>query len=189
MSKLVLGAVAPSFSLEDLDANVVSLESMRGRRVLVSFLRNAGCAVCNLWVQRTARLAPVWRDAGLDVLAIFEASAARLRTQFTGRSVPFPVLADPAGLVHDAYGSRTDAIRIDEVIESGVANAGLAQAAAAGFPTLREEGSNFFRIPAEVLIDEHGVVARIHVADEIVNHLSPEEVDAFARRPSERLRP
>lgn len=182
MSKLVVGAPAPSFSLEGLDGTFASLDSMRGRRVLLAFLRNAQCAVCNLWVHRTARHAPAWRDEGLEVLAIFEASAARLRAQFAERLPPFPVLADPAGDVHDAFGSRTDEGRVDDVVKRGVAREGLAQAAAAGFPTIREEGSNFFRLPAEVLVDEDGVVARLHVADDVVNHLPPDVIGAFAKQ-------
>lgn len=186
MSKAALGAHAPSFSLEDLDGRWVSLDAMRGRRVLVALLRNAQCAVCNLWCHETAHYAAAWSAEGLDVLAVFESSAARLRAQFTERRPPFPVIADPDGAVHDALGSRTDAERVAHVIQSGVAAAGLAQAAASGFPTLKEEGSNFFRLPAEVLLDENGIVTRIHLADDVVNHLSPDEISAFARQPSRR---
>lgn len=180
--KLALGAVAPSFFLEGLDGRRVSIESMRGRRVLLSFLRNARCAVCNLWVHETARHAPAWQKDGLDVLAVFESSAERLRAQFAAKTPPFAVLADPDGAVHEAYGSRTDRARVGEIVASGVGEAALARAAAAGFAPAMEDDSNFFRLPAEVLVDEGGVVARVHVAEDVANHLAPEEIAAFARR-------
>ncbi len=182
MPTLVPGALAPSFSLEALDGQHVALEALRGRRVLLSFLRNAQCAVCNLWVHETSTRAKEWSREGLEVLAIFESSAERLRTQFAQRRPCFPVLADPGGELHDAYGSRTAPERVAEVIERGLGAATLARAAACGFPTVMEEGSNFFRLPAEVLVDEHGVVARVHVAQDVVSHLPPEEILAFARR-------
>lgn len=174
--------VASPFSLEALDGRPVTLEAHRGRRVLLAFLRNAQCAVCNLWVHTTEKHAAAWRQDGLDVIAVFESSADRLRGQFAEWKPSFAVLADPDGSVHDAYGSRTDPARVHRVVESGVAHEALARANAAGFPTMREEGSNFFRLPAEILIDETGMIAMSHVAEDVGNHLSGEVITAFARR-------
>jgi thioredoxin-dependent peroxiredoxin len=182
MSMLVVGAKAPAFSLVSLDGRTVSLADFQGRRLLLAFLRNAKCAVCNLWVHDTARRAAEWRSHGLDVLAVFEARRDRLQAQFADMPPPFSVLADPDGAVHDDYGSRNDPARIDHVVSSGSAGETIARAAAAGFPLIKEVDSNFARLPAEVLIDESGCVARIHVAASIVDHLPAAEIDAFARR-------
>jgi peroxiredoxin len=179
---LAVGALAPSFSLEDLDGRRARLEDRRGRRVLVALLRNARCAVCNLWVHETARRAPAWADAGLDVIAVFESDADRLRAQFAEWRPPFGVLADPDGSVHDAYGSRTDGARVQHVVANGLGAEALARAAASGFPAVHEEGANFFRLPAEVLVDHDGKIALLHVAEEVANHLSAEVITAFARR-------
>jgi peroxiredoxin len=174
--------VASPFSLEALDGRRVTLEAHRGRRVLLAFLRNAQCAVCNLWVHTTEKHAAAWRQDGLDVIAVFESSAERLKGQFAEWKPSFAVLADPDGAVHDAYGSRTDPARVQQVVESGIAHEALARANAAGFPTIREEGSNFFRLPAEILVDEAGMIAMSHVAEDVGNHLPDEVITAFARR-------
>ncbi|MFO0686448.1 MAG: redoxin domain-containing protein [Sandaracinus sp.] len=181
MSVLVPGALAPQFTLESLDGSSRSLASFRGRRVLLAFLRNARCAVCNLWVHQTAHRAPAWAEAGLDVVTVFESSASRLRAQFDARRPPFAVLADPDGAVHEAYGSRSDPERVAAVVQSGAGEHALARAAEAGFAAVQEEGANFFRLPAEVLVDAYGRVARVHIAEAVVDHLSPDEIDAFAR--------
>jgi len=182
MSPLSIGDLAPSFSLEALDGRRVGLGDLRGRRVLLGFLRNAQCAVCNLWVHTTARRAEVWREQGLEVIAVFESTGDRLRKQFAERRPPFAVLADPDGTVHDAYGSCTDAARVQRVVESGSAAEALARAAASGFDPIHEEGSNFFRLPAEILIDENGAIGHLHVAQDVSNHLADEIITAFARR-------
>lgn len=181
MSVPVPGALAPDFSLEGLDGAPRSLASYRGRRVLLAFLRNARCAVCNLWVHQTMQRAPAWAAAGLDVVTVFESSASRLRAQFGEKRPPFAVLADATGAVHDTYGSRSDPERVAEVVRTGAGEHALATAAAAGFAPVQEDGANFFRLPAEILVDEHGRIARVHVAEAVVDHLSPDEIDAFAR--------
>jgi thioredoxin-dependent peroxiredoxin len=174
-----LGASAPPFSLESLAGGRTSLESYRGRRVLLSFLRNAQCAVCNLWVHEASLRAPAWRDAGLDVIAVFESTSARLRAQFAERKPPFPILADPDGSVHEAYGARSDPARIAHVVEQGLGKAALARAQEAGFPAIQEEGANFFRLPAEVLIEVNGTVAHVHIAENVVDHMPLRDIEAF----------
>ena len=181
MPTLEPGQPAPDLDLVATDGARYTLRARRGRRVLVAFLRNAQCAVCNLWVHGTSALAPGWRDQGLDVLAVFEATDASLRAQLDGRAPPFPVLADPDGAAHDAFGSRTDPARVAAVIAAGTAERFLANAAAAGFQARREPGSNFFRLPAEVLVREDGTVARVHVAEDVGDHLSADVIARFAR--------
>lgn len=182
MTTLALGAKAPSFVLESLEGHAASLASYRGRRVLLAFLRNARCAVCHLYVHETSRRAPAWRDAGLDVIVVFESTVERLRASFGERRPPFAVLADPDGRVHDAYGSRSDPARVGEVVRSGSGAEALARARDAGFPAVEEEGANFFRLPAEILVDEDGAIALLHVAEDVVDHLDPEAIERFARR-------
>lgn len=175
---LDVGMKAPALGLEGLHGPF-RLSDLEGRKVLLSFLRNAKCAVCNLWVHETAKTAADWRDRGLEVVAVFEAPLENLRAQFEGRDVPFAILADPDGRAHDAFGSRVDRARVEQVVASGSGEAALARAAAAGFVPTTEEGSNFFRIPAELLIDEHGVIRAIHSADSVVDHMPKERIQTF----------
>jgi peroxiredoxin Q/BCP len=177
--ELRAGIPAPDFDLEGLDGKRLRLSDLRGKRVLVSLLRNAKCAVCNLWVHETAKVAADWRARGLEVVAVFESSAATLRTQFAGREPPFAVLADPDGRVHELFGSYDDPQRIQEIMASGVGEPALRRAAAAGFAPAMEEGSNFARIPAEVLIDAHGRVGVVHTAASVVDHLEQEAIERF----------
>jgi peroxiredoxin len=181
MIVLAPGALAPSFLLPSIDGPLHTLEAHRGRRVLLAFLRNARCAVCNLWVRQTARRAAAWREAGLDVIVVFESTPEALRAQFAEWAPPFVVLADADGRVHDAFGSRSDAARVREVVQSGAGAAALARAEAEGIAVVHEDGANFFRLPAEVLVERDGTIARLHVAEDVANHLDPAEIDAFAR--------
>jgi len=180
-SSIQIDAPAPDFALPGLGHPAFRLSELRGKKILLSFLRNAGCAVCNLWVVTTMRRAPEWRAAGLEVVAIFESTVEKLTAQFEGRVPPFAVLADPDGALHNLFQSRTDPARVSVVAASPASAEALERAARAGFPPRHEEGANFFRIPSEILVREDGTIAWIHVAEDVSNHLDPDLVTRFAR--------
>ena len=179
-SPLQVDAAAPDFALPGIGHAPFRLADLRGKKVLLSFLRNAQCAICNLWVATTMRRAPEWRAAGLEVVAVFESTIEKLVAQFEGRVPTFAVLADPEGALHEVFQSRTDPARVTAIAELPATAEALERAARAGFPARREEASNFFRIPSEILIREDGTVAAIHVAEDLANHLDPEVVTRFA---------
>lgn len=177
--ELRVGMPAPDFELMGLDGHPVKLSDCRGRKLLLAFLRNARCAVCNLWVHETSRLAVPWRDRGLSVIAVFESSADKLRAQFEGREPAIAIAADPDGRAHELFGSRSEPERVQAVVSSGSGEAALRRAAAAGFAPEHEDGANFFRIPVEILVDASGVVRVIHRANEVVNHMPRSVIEDF----------
>ncbi|MDQ0878716.1 hypothetical protein QFZ77_007375 [Paenibacillus sp. V4I3] len=52
--------------------------------------------------------------------------------------------------------------------------------AAEGFALTPEEGSNFYRIQAEFLIDDNGIVQDAHYGQLVIDHLSLDVIDRFA---------
>jgi peroxiredoxin Q/BCP len=180
LDSLRVDAMAPDFTLPGLRPTSFRLTDLRGKKVLLSFLRNAQCAICNLWVATTIRRAPEWRAAGLEVVAIFESTVEKLTAQFEGRIPPFAVLADPEGTLHESFQSRTDRARVTAIASSPATAEALERAARAGFEPRREDGANFFRIPSEILLREDGTVALIHVAEDVSNHLDPVVITRFA---------
>ncbi|WP_055477740.1 thioredoxin-dependent thiol peroxidase [Sphaerimonospora mesophila] len=105
MSKLETGDAAPDFTLPDADGNDVSLESFRGRRVILYFYPAAMTPGCT-------KQACDFRDnldalAGEDlvVLGVSKDKPAKLQ-QFRERdALTFPLLSDPELDVHKAYGA------------------------------------------------------------------------------------
>jgi hypothetical protein len=91
------------------------------------------------------------------------------------QQVPFPLLSDPMGKFYALFNVETSQEKVNAVITSGKAHQLLEQAATAGFPTIKQEGSNFFRMPAEFLINECFEVAIAHYSTEF-DHLPLDEV-------------
>ncbi|MEV1201798.1 thioredoxin-dependent thiol peroxidase [Microbispora rosea] len=105
MSKLQPGDAAPDFTLINADDNEVSLESFRGKRVILYFYPAAmtpGCTkqACDFRDNLGALTAQ-----GFVVLGVSKDKPAKLR-QFRERdALTFPLLSDTGLDVHKAYGA------------------------------------------------------------------------------------
>jgi thioredoxin-dependent peroxiredoxin len=105
MSRLEVGDAAPEFTLDDDEGNEVSLESFRGKRVILYFYPAAMTPGCT-------KQACDFRDnlgsltaQGFVVLGVSKDKSAKLK-QFRERdALTFPLLSDVDLDVHKAYGA------------------------------------------------------------------------------------
>jgi peroxiredoxin Q/BCP len=165
------GSAAPPFAVADLFARPIALSDYRGRTLLLSFFRNAACAMCNLRVHELIERFPGLHRAGLDVVAVFE-SPREAMLQYVGRQdAPFPLIADPAAELYGRYGLESSEAKVAATMAMPETMARVASAAAAGFALTPEPGSNFHRMPADFLIGPDGVVLAAHYARYVWDHL------------------
>jgi thioredoxin-dependent peroxiredoxin len=105
MSRLEIGAAAPDFTLTDADDQEVTLESFRGRRVILYFYPAAmtpGCTkqACDFRDNLGALTA-----GDFVVLGVSKDKPAKLRQFIERDSLNFPLLSDADLAVHKAYGA------------------------------------------------------------------------------------
>jgi thioredoxin-dependent peroxiredoxin len=179
--RLQAGSPAPRFEVEDVWGNPIRLRDFAGQPVLLSFLRNAACAVCNLRVHQLIERYPAYQRAGLVIVAVFESPPARVHAQVGRQDVPFPLVGDPQAKLYDRYGVETSEAKVAATIARPEMQPIVEAAAALGFPLIREDDSNFSRIPADFLIGPDLVVARAHYAAYVTDHLPLEAVEAYLR--------
>ena len=100
------GTPAPDFSLPDQDGNEVSLESLRGRRVVLVFYPSDFSPVCTDQLNVYQEVLGELRERGVELYGVSVDSnwAHRAFRQHLG--VDIPLLADfhPKGEVAKAYG-------------------------------------------------------------------------------------
>lgn len=178
--QLQQGMIAPDFRTVDHLGNPISLDSYRGRKLLLAFMRNSACALCNLRVHHLINRYPDWQRQGMDVVAVFESPEESMRTYVGTQNAPFPLVADPKARLYDLYGVETSEEKVRMTIADSNTKAFTEEAAAAGYALTPEEGSNFHRIPAEFLIDESGIVRLAHYSRLITDHLALATIDSFA---------
>jgi peroxiredoxin len=100
---LKAGSVAPPFRLPDIYGDTVSLESYRGRRVLLVFT-DPHCGPCEALAPDLARLARQGRDGGLSVVAIARGAAEDNARDAELYEFIFPVALQKRWEVSKGYG-------------------------------------------------------------------------------------
>lgn len=180
--KLEAGMVAPDFETEDVFGDCVSLRTYGGSLLLLSFFRNAACALCNLQIHHLIQRYPAYHAQGLEIVAVFESPRESILSHVSRQSAPFPVVADPEATLYDLYGVETSEEKVMAPVDEAWRSGMIRDAEAIGYPLMREEGSNFFRLPADFLI---GPDQRIQVAlysSVVGEHISFGTIDSALRQ-------
>ncbi|MGO4268807.1 peroxiredoxin family protein [Paenibacillus sp. TAF58] len=174
------GEVAPDFTFTGIDGVPLQLSDLRGRKVLLAFFRNAACAMCNLRVRHFIQRYNQWRLQGLEIVAVFESPDANMSQYVSRQDAPFPLIADPQADLYDLYGVEVSEEKVQATIADTITQKFVAEAAAEGFALTKEEGSNFYRIPAEFLIDNNGIIHEAHYGQLVIDHIPLDVIDRFA---------
>ena len=165
------GTLAPHFHTVDIFGNQVDLATYRGKSLLLSFFRNAACAMCNLRVHSLIQRFSDYQRAGLETVAIFESPAEAMLRHVGKQDAPFPLIADPNAHLYALYGVENSEAKIAATMAMDATQQRIGEAAAQGFPLTKEEGSNFLRMPADFFIGVDGRVVDAHYANYVWDHM------------------
>ena len=169
--RLKVGAKTPDFAGATASGERVTLDSLRGRNVVLKFYRFASCPVCNLSVRDYVRRSDDLSRAGLTTVMFYH-SPARLIEKKLRTKTPFAVVADPAKDVFREY-----------AVESswrGMSSLRMwrqyMRAMFAGFMT-RPFGhqGGMIGYPADFLIDKDGVVRYAHYGADYSDSLTADD--------------
>ncbi len=168
-----VGTSAPAFSTRDTFGAAITLEDYRGKWLLLSFLRNGACALCNLHVHHLIEAFPKLHAQGLEIVTVFESPASSVEQNVGKQDAPFAIIADPEAKLYAMYGVEISEEKVNATVARLETPAVIRAAAEHGFQLTPEEGSNFYRMPAEFLIGPDGVVRIAHYANYIYDTLDP----------------
>lgn len=96
--------LTPSFSAKDVYGNEISDTLLKGKKTYLSFQRNAGCPICNLYVHNLLKQKQQLAQKGIDVILVYESSKDNLRKYLEGESFPFSFVADPKDELYKTFG-------------------------------------------------------------------------------------
>jgi peroxiredoxin Q/BCP len=105
MAKLEPGAAAPSFSLPDQDGNVVSLDDLKGSKVVVYFYPKDDTPGCTAEACQFNDNLQAFQRAGVPVLGISGDDGDSHRQFREKYGLRFPLLSDLDHRVMEAYGA------------------------------------------------------------------------------------
>src|SRR6186713_1258920 len=101
--KIVENTPAYDFNAITAERITFVMSRLRGKKILLSFLRNGSCALSLYRLHQQKKYSEAFLKKGLEVVCVFE-SLPKDILPYTGRmEAPFTILADPFGLLYDMY--------------------------------------------------------------------------------------
>ena len=178
--RLTSGSPAPVFRVTDVFGTSRALSDYRGKRLLISFFRYSQCAICNLRVHHMIELYQEFRSRGLEMLAVFESPRDNVVSNVNKQNVPFALVADPEARLYELFGVENSQEKVTAPPpDPERLQAQIAEANALGYPLQREEGGNFFRMPADFVIGPTGLLEAAFYSEAIGAHLPWDQVEGL----------
>ena len=163
--------------LPAVDGSYFDLNSLKGKRYMLSFYRFASCPFCNM---RIHELTKHFKELGDDfsMVAIFDSSLENLQKYAVRHQAPFAILADEQNRFYQQYGITYSI-------------SGMLKGMFFRFPTLMkamfQKGyvplgikGRMTTMPADFLVDENGIIQTAFYGKDEGDHLSFAEVKKFA---------
>lgn len=177
-----VGDSAPDFTLPSIEGDLHSLSQHRGKKVMLSFYRDASCPFCNLAIDQLKgwhkKLA--WA-AELDVITIFQSPAHSIKKHILDgdRDYPFIPLADPEQEIYKQYDVKASwrGFVYGNVVV-GIFGGKFFKALRQGHLIGKIEGK-INRLPSDYLIDENGTIVDCFHARDITEHIPLDRIDRF----------
>lgn len=163
--------------LPAIDGSTFDSATLAGRRHLVSFYRFATCPFCNLRVHAMIRQVPRF-GPDFALVAIFDSPLDHLTRHASGHHAPFPILADATGATYRAWSIERSFWGMLKGMFLRLPT--LLRGMLSGYFPFPPRGS-MLTMPADFLVDEHGVIQVAYYGRDEGDHLPLEVIAEFAR--------
>lgn len=179
MPKLKSGDNAPAIALPAIDGSMFDLSQHKGKRVILTFFRFDSCPFCNI---RIHHLTKRWGEFPEDtvMVGIFDANIEALTKRMNkNHKVPFTIVADDTYATYTENGVYKSILRV--MFAPLRRPLTMIQAILKGYIPLTLSMKKMSTIPVDILIDEHGKVAKAHYCKDTVDHIPIDEMVRFAQ--------
>lgn len=175
--KLKAPCQAADFHTEDIYGTPFRLSDHLGKRVMLSFFRDAGCPFCNFRVYELTHQYRGWQQQNLEVIAVFSDTAEQVRHFVARHPRPFTMLADPNLDIYNQYGIEHSSSALLKALMFRLPTIfkGIAKG---GRPS---NNPHVKLVPADFLIDEQGMIEEIWYGRNTSDHIPLERVSRFIR--------
>ena len=186
-TQLTAGKKAVPFNVTSVLNTPLSLETLRGKKVFLAFMRNTQCPICSLYVYQLLKLTETLRQHNTEVVLFYESSTENiLRNPFFKDKIlnekNLYVVSDPKRVVYSLYGTEISPEKATmEALVAGNKIKFVEEAIQLGFNgNGQEEGTNPAAIPAEFFINERAEIVRAHYGADAADHVSLQALEEFA---------
>lgn len=167
---------APSLKLIDIEGTAIPIGGT-GRKMLLSFFREANCPFCNFRVYELTHNYRSLDALGLDIVTVFSSDETQIRRFVARQPRPFRMVADPEDSAHRIFGVERSFMGklIAMMRRLPAMMRGMREVGMAGMAT-----GNL--LPADFLIDEQGHVIETYYGRDAGDHIPIERIELFLAR-------
>ena len=178
MKTLSINNLAPDFTHVDMEGRKLRLSDYKGKKVLLSFFRFATCPFCTVRFARLSQEARQYSDMGIQIIAVFESSPEYIQEYLGNRSLPFPVIADPDGVLYASYGVKKS---LFGMMLGMFRMPSLIRLMFDRNYKMAKPDSSIIRIPADFLIGTNQQIEDAYYGRDIGDHIPFHRIDRFAK--------
>ena len=165
------------FHTTDIYGQPFELNHFLGKRVLLSFFRDAACPFCNFRVYELTHQYKSWKNQGLEVIAVFSDTPEKVAAHVAKYPRPFTMLADPDLAIYNQYGVEHSLsalfkallFRLPTIVRGFISG---------GRPSMNP---HLKLVPADFLINESGMVEDVWYGENTSDHIPLSYIKEFIR--------
>jgi thioredoxin-dependent peroxiredoxin len=160
--KITNNQQAPDFKVTDVYNKPVSISQFKGKKILLTFFRNAGCPVCNLRFHSLEQQSAFFKANNVVFIAVYASEQENmlhyLRSSYADSTMLYPIfIANPDQSLYKLYETErsTGKLITSLLFHSGFSNVNKGKKL---FKDKIKDDSPTNMINADFLIDETGKV-------------------------------
>jgi len=174
--KLQEKQAAPLFSVKSVDGQTVDLYAYRGKKVLLTFQRFAGCPVCNFRFHELESNAAFFSSNNVVVIAVYESSLNVMNEFVGGETFHTILIPNPDLSLYNLYSLERSTAKLIRGIFNGAISK-MKKGKKLFRKEIKQDG-NSNRVEADFLIDENGKIIIAHYGKFVGDDLS---IDAIKK--------
>ena len=180
--KLKEGQKAIDFTTTDIYGKEVKLSNYKGKKIILSFMRNVSCPFCNVRVHQLMGTSVALEHSGVQMILLFESSAKKLKSSVLHKGIlPWPTISDENKKIYKTYSVEKSMLKTMRTMVSG--NISETMRISKKLETtekrdLAEAMSS--QIPADLFINQDFTVAKAYYGKHADDHINLDELKKFA---------
>jgi len=179
--KLQKGNSAIDFIAKDIYGKEIKLSNFKGKKIILTFMRNITCPFCNVRVHRLMGQSIKLQRSGIQMILLFESSQERILKSVLHQGVsPFPIISDPDKVIYKKYGVESSVFKMMKTMFQADIKATMEIAKTLDTPNEKDKNVTNSLVPADFFIDQNFEIHNAHYGKNIDDHVDLELLKKFA---------
>lgn len=172
LGKIRFGNQAIPFRVTDYLGNKVILKECYGKKILLSFFREASCPFCNMRVRELIHAYPEFQEKNIEIIVFFASTAEEIKKYAGNQNAPFVIVPDPEMKIYSMYDVHLSRMGMLKTMFMPIK---MFKVMRSGFFNMKSIKTKPI-VPSDFLIDEHQNIFRIYFGKDYGDHIPLSEI-------------